>query len=176
MARELSDLRAEVLAGIRASMQGSYARRAPAHSSMPYLVHAREELLGFLRDSPNSVEGWELLSQVEECLLNYPRAIQCLQKATDLSSRRDRRSLKRLVRMEEAIAEWSEISLSPDQLRALGEYLVQCGAGEELYGRTLEFTTTWLEENDLNVEETLQSLRKRGAFTDFLILHNVVRL
>jgi hypothetical protein len=174
MARDLSDLRAELLSSIRSSMQSSYARRAPEESSMPCLVRARAGLREFLLDHPQSAEGWEMLSRAEECLLNYPEAIRSLREAMALSGKRDRRSLKRLALMQEAVSEWSELPLTPSQLRALGEYLVQHGASEERHGRTLEFTTRWLKDNELDSGNVLESLGKRGGFTDFQVLHNVV--
>jgi hypothetical protein len=155
-------------------MQSSYARRAPEESSVPCLVRARAGLRDFLLHHPHSTEGWELLSRAEECLLNYPEAIRCLREAMALSDKSDRRSLKRLALMQESMSEWSELPLTPAQLRALGEYLVKHGASEEMHGRTLEFTTNWLKDNELEIENVLQSLGKRGGFTDFQVLHNVV--
>ena len=129
-----------------------------------------------MRTSPNSAEAWQLLSQAEECLLNYGQAITYLQKAISLSGRRDRRSLKRLALLRESLAEWSALPLSPDELRDLGNYLTECGAAEESNGRTLQFTTDWLVEKNLpNCEEIIERLRNHGGYTDFTILYNVVR-
>jgi hypothetical protein len=117
-----------------------------------------------------------LLSQAEECLLNYRQAIECLEKSLAITGTRDRRSLKRLAQLRGYLAEWSALPLTPEQLRQLGDHLRNCGANDERNGRTLHFTNKWIEENRLpNREEILSGLADRGGFTDFQILYNVVR-
>jgi hypothetical protein len=176
MSKELEDLRAVLMSGIRLSMQGSLSRRAPAKASVPNLLRAREGLREFVRDNPVSAEAWRLLSQAEECLLNYKQAITCLEKSMSLSGSRDKRSLKRLAQLRESITEWSALPLTPGQLCELGEFLVLYGANEERLGRTLDNTRRWLETKGFsNVEEIIEALGNRGGFTDFQVLYNVVR-
>jgi tetratricopeptide (TPR) repeat protein len=176
VADELENLTTTLMSGIRLSMQGSYSRRAPAKASVPYFIQARDGLREFVRRNSNSAEAWRLLSQAEECLLNYGQAIACLQKSISLSGKRDKRSLKRLAMLRESLTEWSSLPLGPDELRELGSYLVECGAAEERNGRTLQFTNDWLTEKGLaNREEIVERLSKHGGYTDFTILYNVVR-
>jgi hypothetical protein len=176
ISKDLNELRATLANGQRLSMQGSYSRRAPAKASVPYLHSARDGLQNYVQKNPDSAEAWELLSRAEECLLNIGNAITCLEEAMALSGRRDRRSLKRLALLREAKAEWSAIPLTPDQLRELGDFLVERGAGEEQFGRTLDKTRDWLESSGLaNTEAIIEALADRGGFTDFQVLYNVVR-
>src|SRR6185312_916452 len=74
----LAELRSLLLKGIRESKQSSYGRRAPAASAVPILAAARAGLREFVENSGLSAEAWRLLSQVEECLLNYSEARICL--------------------------------------------------------------------------------------------------
>lgn len=176
MIDELEDLRATLMSAIRLSMQGSYSRRAPAKSSVPYLMEARNGLRELLEREPNFAEAWELLSRAEECLLNYRQAISCLEKAMSLTGKRDKRSLKRLAQLRGSLSEWSSLPLTSVQLRDLGAYLVDHRASEEKYGRTLDSTRQWLDEQGFtNAEEIIEGLRNRGGYTDFTILYNVVR-
>jgi hypothetical protein len=123
-----------------------------------------------------SAEAWRLLSQAEECLLNYRQAVVCLEKAISLSGKRDKRMLKRLALLRESLSEWSALPLTPQQLRNLGEHLIEQGANEEWNGRSLKFTRQWLEAKQFaNIEEVLEALSQRGGYTDFQVLYNVVR-
>ncbi|MEX2170786.1 MAG: hypothetical protein WD851_15825 [Pirellulales bacterium] len=164
------------MSGIRLSMQRSYARRAPAKASVPHLVQARDGLRQLVERQPTLAEAWKLLSQAEECLLNYDRAILCLEMAMSLSGKRDKRDLKRLAMLRESVLQWRKLPLTPVELRELGEYLVEQGADKEMYGRSLKFTSQWLEQKCFtNVNAILQALNDRGGRTDFTILYNVVR-
>src|SRR5688572_22764268 len=131
MSKELEDLRGILMSGIRLSMQGSLSRRAPAKASVPNLLRAREGLREFVSENPTSAEAWRLLSQAEECLLNYKQAMACLEKSMSISGSRDKRSLKRWAQLRESMTEWSTLPLTPGQLCELGEFLVQHGANDE---------------------------------------------
>lgn len=176
MTDNLDELKSALMSGIRLSMQRSYARRAPAPEAVPYLMHAREGLRQVVEREPSSVEAWKLLSQAEECLMNFEQARLSLEKAMSLSGVRDNRSLKRLAMLRESTSEWTKLPLTPSELLELGDYLVEQGANEERLGRSLRFTTQWLKEKHFaNADEILQALVDRGGRTDFTILYNVVR-
>jgi hypothetical protein len=174
--RELSSLREVLLDGIRRSKQGSYQRRAPSEESIPFLEEARSGLEEFVKGNPENAEAWRLLSQAEECLLSYRRAVSCLERAMSLEGIRKKGDLKRLALLRESLKSWEGLPLSGEELRALGDFLVFCGANEEPKGRTIENTRRWLESNSFdNVDGILEALRVRGAATDFQVLYNVVR-
>ena len=176
MAERLSELRNTLISGMRMSMQRSLERRAPAKTSLPLLQKARAGLREFVNTHPENADAWRLLSQAEECFLNYRQAVHCLEKVLSLASPRNKRDLKRLALLKESLSGWESLSLSPDQLRALGEFLVEQGAEEEMRGRSLEFTKKWLHHNRIsNPEHVIEQLANRGGHTDFTVLYNVVR-
>jgi hypothetical protein len=122
------------------------------------LETARDGLRRLLEKDRTNAEAWQLLSQAEECLLNYQEAITSLEQA------------------KESCGYWQDFPLSADQLRKLGHYLVGAGAEEEQRGRTFTFTRRWLAENKVpEPDAVIQALEKRGAFSDFQVLYNVVR-
>jgi tetratricopeptide (TPR) repeat protein len=173
----LSALREILLRGIKSSMQTSYARRSPESSAVPHLQKARAGLRHFVEINPTSAEGWRLLSQAEECLLNYNEAIASLERALSLTDqKKNHKDLKRLALLKAARSEWHDLSLSPEQVRALGEFLVGAGVGQAGEGRSLRFTKQWLADNNIsNPEQVIHALARRGGYTDFQILYNVVR-
>ena len=176
MAHELAKLKDALIEGIQLSQQGSYQRRAPAKASVPYFEKARDGLRQFVLTHPDSSEGWKLLSQVEECLLNFGQAVDCLQRSIALTKKPDKRSLKRLALLKQSMAEWSSLPLDPDELEALGRYLIENGASDETRGRSLDITRRWLEENGFrDIDRILQRLSAHGGYTDFQMLFNVVR-
>jgi hypothetical protein len=167
--RKLSELLRE---GQRRSMQGSYERRSPAPASLPFLTQARTGLRELVKEDATK-EAFELLSQAEEALLDYPSAVKALERAIEISGKRDGKTLKRLALLRGAVGEWAVLRLRPEQLRALGEFLaekLQGGEGD----RTLRWTRLWLREQALaEADKIVQSLEARGAFDDWQVLHNV---
>ncbi|HEV3079068.1 MAG TPA: hypothetical protein VGY66_04790 [Gemmataceae bacterium] len=157
-------------------MQCSLGRRAPTTKSIPLLETARDGLRRLLEKDRTNAEAWQLLSQAEECLLNYQEAITSLEQAKRLNGSRTKKDLKRLALLKESCGYWQDFPLSADQLRKLGHYLVGAGAEEEQRGRTFTFTRRWLAENKVpEPDAVIQALEKRGAFSDFQVLYNVVR-
>jgi hypothetical protein len=176
MTLALDELRMKLLEGIKLSMQGSYHRRGPSEASRPFLEDARRGLKGFLHDTPGCAEAWRLLSQAEECFLNYHEAIRCLEVAMSLRRTRSKSDLKRLAMLNEALGEWSAMPFSAAELQELGAYLVEHGIQEGSPRDSMSFTKQWLAENGIVDEEgALRALNKRGVYSDFQVLYNVVR-
>lgn len=168
----LDELRQTLIRGQQLAMQGSYMRRAPAAPAVPHLLEARTGLRRFIASHPTDVEAWRLLSIAEECLLNYRGALDCLQRVFDTSGTRDRRDLKRMVSLRQHEAEWSALSLGPDELGALREHLAEvldvqpCDHGTR-------HTREWLESRKIaKPARVLKALRNRGGFCDCEILAN----
>jgi hypothetical protein len=175
-ADELHTLRETLLQGIRMSKQGSYARRSPAPASVKYLRDACQGLRELVKRDEKNIEAWRLLSQAEECLLNYREAIACLEEAMFVANQRSKQDLKRLALLKQSFAEWDKLPLSSKQLRSLGDFLEECGANEERNGRTLRFTMQWLDDNQIpSRDAVISAFKMRGGHTDFMVLYNVVR-
>ncbi len=173
---DLGELRGLLQSGIRLSKQGSYQRRAPAPEAVPLLVEARDGLRRLVRMSPNDADAWRLLSIAEECLLDYSSAVRSLEMALILSSRRDRRDLRRLALLRHAAGEWKDLLLSPAQLADLGDFL-QARLGGSTGERCFRFTLEWLAQQEGVAESAavITALEGRGAFSDFEVLHNIVK-
>ena len=105
MARPLEELQQLLAHGRQLSGQTSYERKAPAHRAKPHLFEVQTELRAYTDEYPEDEAGWRLRAQAEECVTNYAAAIRCLERAMELSGRRDRTDLKVLVRLRELAAE-----------------------------------------------------------------------
>jgi hypothetical protein len=136
-------------------------------------MKARDGLKRLADLEPERAEVWDLLSQVEAALLNYNSAIHSLERVAALSGKRDKRLLKRLAGLRQAHAEWSDLPLSPMQTAALGKYLEACGVDSQ--SETLELTRRWLEEEQsVDADRVIEAFERRGAFSDFQVLNNIV--
>jgi hypothetical protein len=175
MSNEVQPLREMLLKGIKLSMQSSLARRKPAPAATPFLEQARTGLKALTTQDGRNAVAWRLLSQAEECLLNYSAAVKCLETAIELTGYTGNKERKRLALLKESLSERARFPLSPDELASLGQFLKDWGATNEVNGRTLERTTRWLEDNDFDVPDVIDALARRGAFTDFQVLYNLVR-
>lgn len=175
MVADLGQLRDALRQGQRLSGQISLERRAPAAKAVPYLKTARDGLRQYVADTPTSVAAWRLLAEAEECLLDYGAALRALQKAIELSGKRDRRDVKKLVFLQQADGKWADLGLTPAQLASLGRHLeaqLAGGTGD----RSLRLTREWLAREEIAApERVIAALDRRGAFSDFQVLYNVVR-
>src|SRR5215831_16636978 len=148
MSNELEALRKVLIEGQRRSMQGSCQRRNPASPAIPFLIEARSGLKKYVTGHPQDVSGWRLLSQAEECLLNYSAARQSLEQALSLSDRQEKKDLKRLAQLKEYESEWGELGLTPPQLEVLGRHLRNM-LNQEQCDHSLRFTRDWLQIGDI---------------------------
>ena len=172
---DFNTLRASLLQGIRLSKQGSYQRRAPAPEAVPILISARDGLRDFIKLFDDNAEAWRALSQAEECLLNYPAAIECLQQAMTLASRKDRNDLKRLASLNAAAQNWNALALTPSQLQELGLYLRQHCVSATSADRSMPLTNRWLSLiHHPEGDKVISALHNMGAFTDFQVLNVVM--
>ena len=172
-AHKLHELRGAVVQGLKATGQLSYRRRGPNKESIPFLLHTITRLQEYIHRIPEDGEAWRLLSLAEEALLNFGAAAAWLRRVGQLSGL-DRKDKKRLARLEEYKKDWIKLGLTPNELSSLGEHL----AGHlrvEASRRDLRFTEEWLRANvPVRCQEVLDALQSRGAFSDFLVFHNVV--
>ncbi len=177
MRDEIHDLlqaaQASLFLGMKLSKQGSYARRAPSTDSLPHFERAHEILERILTELPNHRQALVMMSQVSECLLDYDTALRLLSHALDVGEPRSKKLLKRLALLREYSKIWRDLGLSPEMLRELGEYLEAQGVDPN--HTTLRLTRDWLVENHIDDPEVvIDALRRRGAFSDFLVFSNVV--
>jgi hypothetical protein len=101
VARSLDELRAVLARGRRLSGQSSYDRADPARPSLPDLFDAQTGLREYTDEHPDDEARWRVRTQAEECVTNYAVAVRCLERAIDLSGRRDPKDLKVLARLRE---------------------------------------------------------------------------
>lgn len=176
MSRNLSELREILLLGIRLSNQTSYQRQAPAKESLPYLSEAVVGLREGLQTDPNNADAWRLLSQGEECLLQYRKALESLERCLALSGRRSKSDLKRLARLKAELEQANRPLFSDEASRDLTEFLLASGVDSPQSGVTLERTVEWLERRGYDdVEAVLAKLHEIGAHTDFDVLKRLRR-
>jgi hypothetical protein len=104
MAQPLHELQRLLARGRQLSGQSSYDRQAPARRAKPLLFEAQTELRAYTDEHPLDEAGWRLRAQAEECVTNYSAAIRSLERAMELSGRRDRKDLKVLARLRGFLA------------------------------------------------------------------------
>lgn len=171
--KSLEDLRQILIEGQRRSKQGSYMRRNPESAAVPFLIEARSGLRDFVRENDTNAEALRLLSQAEECLLNYFAARQSLERAIRLSVQKDKKDMKRLALFMEHENRWTELGLTPSQLEDLGKHL-RVKLPESGCDHTLRFTLEWLQgAHDGKRKGVIEALRNRGGFCDCEVLNNV---
>jgi hypothetical protein len=159
--------------GMRVSGQGTYARRAPKKDSISHFDKSRSLLLAILKNDPLDQDALLMMSQLEECLLNYPKAIEYLKKAFEAGKKCTNKDLKRLTLLRSNLVEWRDLSLTPNELRELGRYLeLHCPDVSE---RSFPLTREWMLLNGIgDPDSIIAGLERRGAFSDFQVLANIV--
>ena len=174
MSKSLQELREILVVGQRLAKQGSYERRAPEKKAVPYLVEARTGLREYVRIHEQDAEAWRLLSLAEEFLLSYPAARKCLKRAAAIAGKPDKKDVKRLALLKEYETKWAQLSLTPDQLAALGRYL-DGRLADSACDHSLRHTEKWLREQNIGqIGQLLQAIRNEGGFCDCEVVLNVV--
>jgi tetratricopeptide (TPR) repeat protein len=175
MPKSLKELQEILLQGQKLSMQGSLDRRMPDKKSIPFLIEARKGLKEYVILNPTDNTGWRLLSQAEESLLNYPEALNTLQKSIELGGK-DKKDLKKIALLKESLESWSELELTPEQLDSLGDYL-DVKLNEHDCNHTLSLTKEWIDENIPKSKKTkiIKAIQGKGGFCDCEVLANVVK-
>jgi hypothetical protein len=170
----LEVLKQTLVEGQKLSLQSSMDRRAPAKKAVPFFLKARQGLKEYLKENGTNHLAWRLLSQTEECLLNYNHAIYCLQRAMELD-KKNQKDLKRLALLTEYSGLWDELKLTPEQLESLGSFLNEKLTAADC-DHTLKFTKIWLEESLPNskISKIIRELQNQGGFCDCEVLNNVV--
>ncbi|WP_406697770.1 hypothetical protein V5E97_02790 [Singulisphaera sp. Ch08] len=177
MADEIPDslkaARESLLLGVRLSKQGSYARRAPNPDSLPYFAQAHDLLAELLNEQPDHREALVMMSQISECLMDFSAALSFLARAFDAGEPKSKKLLKRLALLRENATAWRDLGLTPEMLGMLGNHLEAEGVGPA--HETLQLTRDWLTANHIGDPEiVVAALERRGAFSDFQVLANVV--
>ena len=160
---------------IKQDRQASYGRRAPSSELKAGFTKLRAQLKHLIKAYPDSERALRILANTEEALLNFRDAANSLREAIRLSKTREHRDLKKLAFLERSAAEWEALILSPDDLKNLGEFLLQM-LGDGPFAFDLKWTQSWVEEHlPERAEEIVAAIKARGGYTDVQVLHNVVR-
>tara|TARA_R110002020_G_scaffold233021_1_gene444671 strand:+ start:1110 stop:1637 length:528 start_codon:yes stop_codon:yes gene_type:complete len=171
---QLDELELILRKGIQKSGQSSYSRRAPNYLSLAELNRARTGLRELIVTDSENPRVWELLSRAEECLMDFRKAIQCCEKAIELSDKPTKGQYKRLVLLKQSFDQWCQMSLSPDELKMLGDYLKLVGADANVGSISFVHTLAWLEKEGFQPDEVIDEFERRGAFSDFQVYQNIV--
>lgn len=173
--KTIAELRTLLISAQRLTGQSSYERRAPSPKSVPALIAAKSEISRFISEDTENAEAHRLLSQAQECLLNYPGARSSFEKALSLSNQRNPKDLKHLALLREYESKWSEFPLTPDELAGLGSYLTKQLATDGC-DHTPKHTKEWLTKFSPGKQETkLKALRHWGGYCDCEVLSNAVQ-
>ena len=128
----------------------------------------------FLADNPEAAEAHQLLSMVQECLLNYPGARISLEASLRISGQRSSKDLKRLALLREYEGKWEELLVTPEELANLGKFLERALA-EAPCDHSPKHTRMWLAEHSPSkIDSKLKAFRHWGGYCDCEVLNNVV--
>lgn len=169
----LSTARQDLQTAIGLSRQGSYGRRGPSPESLPHYGETKRLLRLVLESEPCNREALLMMAKVSEGLMDFEAAFDFLSRAIQAGEPKSKKLLKKLAQLRENTEHWKTLVLTPDMLRELGEYLESRKVGPA--NRSLDITREWLHLNfDGNPEQVIAGFEKRGAFSDFQVLANVV--
>jgi hypothetical protein len=169
------NLQQKLIEGQKLAMQGSYQRRMPAGKSITLLKECRIELRIYVENNPNLVIAYRLLSQAEEYLLNYKGAYEALNKAIELSGEKSNKDLKKIAQLKEYESAWTNISIKPEELKKLGQYLDEKLSSSDC-DNSLQYTKQWLDENISKAKKTkvVKYFQNNGGFCDCEVLANII--
>lgn len=170
----LEVLKNELIKGQKLAMQGSYERKEPAKKAIPYLLKVKKGLYEYIKLDSDNALAWRLLSQCEECLLNYQGAISSLQKAMSLD-KGNKKDLKKLALLKECNVRVEELKLSVEQLNSLERYL-QENMKAKGCDHSLTYTKNWLNRCIPKSMHSyiIRALRNRGGYCDCEVLMNII--
>jgi len=173
VANVLKKARDEMSLGRKLSKQASYARRAPEKECLPHYAKAKQLLEGVLQRDRKNREALLMMSEISEAALDYESAIKYIGLAFEAGEPKTKKTVKRLALLRESANSWRELVLDPESLRALGDFLEAVGVGPD--HSTMDVTREWLSaKSDFDPDEVISALERRGAFSDFQVLANVV--
>ncbi|EJS05244.1 DUF2695 domain-containing protein [Bacillus mycoides] len=170
----LEELQKELIEGQKLAMQGSYERKEPNKRAVPYFLNAKKGLYEYIKCNPDNSLAWRLLSQCEECLLNYHAAVFNLQKAIQAGGG-SKKDLKKLALLKEYRDGAEKLNLSTEQLESLEAHLEE---SMKSYGcdHSLKHTKEWLvyHVSKAKSRDVIRAMRNRGGFCDCEVIMNVI--
>jgi len=134
------------------------------------LLELRAEVSEYLSQNENDVEALRIACYVECYLSSYQAGLEYLKKAAELSS--DRKDKTNIVRLSKLVSSYKTLSLSPDELMSLGDYLDKTMDGCD---HSLSVTKAWLNENvdKKKHAKIIRGLQNAGGYCDCEVLGNV---
>jgi hypothetical protein len=158
---------------VRRSGQQSHRRRYPGNELSVEFGSLKRDLDCMVAENHPELSSVVLtLSQVCECMLDYPRAGSHLRAYVDLTGDRSKKTLKRMAMIEEAIARWKLIAVTPPDLELLRQYIdiqmAKDGASKEF-----SHSCTWLEGNGYDKDLVVEGFRALGLSDDFQVAANL---
>jgi hypothetical protein len=91
-----------------------------------------------------------------------------------IAGKPEKKDVKRLTLLKEYETKWARLSLTPDQLAALGRYL-EGRLVESPCDHTLRHTEKWLREQNIgHIGKVLNAIRNQGGYCDCEVALNVV--
>jgi hypothetical protein len=134
------------------------------------LLALKAEVREYLSQNENDIEALRIACYVECYLANHQTGLEYLQKATQLSN--DRKDKANVARLSQVVEKFKVLSLSPNELERLGDYLDRV---PEACDHSLRFTKIWLEENIDKKKHTkiIKGLQNTGGYCDCEVFANV---
>lgn len=174
---DIDEVRRQLVLARQLARQGSYQRRLPSPAGTAQLGRIEEWCRARLREVPTDWQALDAMAHVRECLLDYVSSEEYLDQAVRAGLPNTRKVKRRLLHIRQAAQEWRDLGLSPAQLDELGAYLEGCHAWESLAReRSRARTDSWLDANcPATAAEVRAALDRRGAFSDWQVLANVVK-
>ena len=134
------------------------------------LLALKAEVSEYLSQNENDVEVLRIACYVECFLANHQAGLAYLQKAAEYSN--DRKDKTNIVRLTQLVSSFKKLSLSPDELESLGDYLDMVS---DTCDHSLRLTKMWLDENidKKKHSKIIKGLQNAGGYCDCEVLANV---
>ena len=134
------------------------------------LLALKAEVSEYLSQNENDIEALRIACYVECYLSNHQTGLVYLQKAAELSN--DRKDKTNVVRLSQLVNSFKKLSLSPDELESLGDYLDK---EADACDHSLRLTKIWLSENidKKKHSKIIKGLQNAGGYCDCEVLVNV---
>lgn len=166
-----SEIQADMQQLQKTCQRGVFDLATAAPETLPLLHDMKSRLQTWLDAHPEDALALEYMGYTLCYLLDYEKALPFLEKSSSLS--KDRKDLISLVKLREPLSLLESLTLEPEQIIALTDYLDNTLKDND--DHSLHLTGIWLKEHVISEkhEVLLSGLRQAGAYCDCEVASNV---
>jgi hypothetical protein len=168
--KDIQEIKKKLIDAQKLCKRGIFDTYAVDKKAVKPLLELRAAIKEYLSQNENDIEALRAACYVECYLMNYKSGLAYLQKVAALSG--ERKDKQKLTALSELVDSFKTLSLSPDELVRLGDYLDEA---LESCDHSLKLTKIWLKENidKKRHGRIIKGLQNSGGYCDCEVLSNV---